>query len=337
MSSFSYSDDKRQLWHVLVRFIGAPTRSVKTEAISMALRQNGVKTFHNLLSMSENDIMCLEADREEFKGDDLDPKLVPLVMKRKLIIAVALFHHYSRIAKRSIDIRTINRDQYDNFRTSIYDPNVRITPWTVKPPGEATAEANWLKNMRPARTDYKVFNDDKNWLLFKEMMDCTVAAHNIPNMIAPPFTINGTTGVRVDFVPEDRDLDRAQRNWFYKVLQDVCKTPVSKRIVTKHLQFKDTRTIWCEIQEYYDDSTGSLVRSQALMNYLNSTKLSTCGWRTSTQAFVTNYVETIRQYNVLQVDEDKLSNKMQVNMLNTALNGTTHLQDVLNTYYTARN
>ena len=68
MSSVSYSDDKKMLWHILVRLAGVPTRSVKTEAISMALRQNGVKTFHDLLSMSENDIMCLEADKEEFKG-----------------------------------------------------------------------------------------------------------------------------------------------------------------------------------------------------------------------------------------------------------------------------
>ena len=80
----------------------------------------------------------------------------------------------------------------------------------------------------------------------------------------------------------------------------------------------------------------SQVRSQTLLNYMNGTKLATSGWRGTTQAFITNMTEQQRQYNALQETRDQLSDKMMVNMLNTSLSGTPHLQDVLTTYFTAR-
>jgi len=51
---------------------------------------------------------------------------------------------------------------------------------------------------------------------------------------------------------------------------------------------------------------------------------------------MTNFSETICQYQALQTDENKLSDQMCVDFLNNSMRGTTHLEGVLDTYYTAR-
>ena len=142
-------------------------------------------------------------------------------------------------------MRTLTRRMFDGFCTATYDLNspTSIIPWKVKLPNEANAEATWNKNMKPARTDYKVFADDKNWLLFKEMIKTTTATHDLDDMIAPPFTSNPLTGTLIPFEPKDKGLDAARQKWFYKTLQDICKTPVAKRIVTQHLVDMDTRLV----------------------------------------------------------------------------------------------
>ena len=156
MSVVSYADDKRMLWHVLVRLLGIDPGEVKVHLLSNALRANGVKTFTgDLLTMSPDDIMKLEAVRQRFQGVWLRAEIVPLVTRRKLVIAVACFHHYSRINGGNIDMRLVTQDMFDNFRTALYDPNNAIIPWKVKLPGEVNAEAEWKKNVKPARSDYK--------------------------------------------------------------------------------------------------------------------------------------------------------------------------------------
>jgi len=54
------------------------------------------------------------------------------------------------------------------------------------------------------------------------------------------------------------------------------------------------------------------------------------------QSWITNFVETIRQYQGLQTDENKLSDQMCIDFLNNSLRGTPQLEGVLDTYYTAR-
>jgi len=59
-------------------------------------------------------------------------------------------------------------------------------------------------------------------------------------MIAEPFTIDPITvdftidpiaGDRIPYEAEDYGLDEMQRVCFYKVLGNVCQTPVAKKIV----------------------------------------------------------------------------------------------------------
>ena len=104
------------LWHILVRLIQIPAADAKSHSVYNALRANGVKTFvGDLVTMSPDGIMKLEAIRCEYKSVTLEAGPVPLIIRRKLVIAIACFHHYSRLNGGNIDMRTITQDMFDNF------------------------------------------------------------------------------------------------------------------------------------------------------------------------------------------------------------------------------
>jgi len=170
-------------------------------------------------------------------------------------------------------------------------------------------------------------------------------SHNLYTMILLPFETNPDTG---EFVidpangelilcePDDQGLDELRRTWFFKVLVNVCQTPVTKKIVNQNRDTMDTRQVWHESCEHYQNSISSKMRSQELLRWAYTAQLSNSNHHGSHQSWITNYTKTIRQYQALQTDENKLSDQMCVDFLNNSMRGTTHLKGVLDTYYTAR-
>jgi hypothetical protein len=89
--------------------------------------------------------------------------------------------------------------------------------------------------------DYKPFKDEASWIRFKERFT-TIESHGLGHIID------------INHVIDNLDLDKIQRGWLYKILQDTIQAPQGKSIVTKHIDDKDTRKIWEELCEYYDHS-----------------------------------------------------------------------------------
>jgi len=69
---------------------------------------------------------------------------------------------------------------------------------------------------------------------------------------------------------------------------------------------------------------------------MHSSQLIDSNHRGTHQSWISGFTETIRQFQALQADENKLSDQMCVDFLNNSMRGTTHLEGVLDTYYTAR-
>jgi len=97
-----------------------------------------------------------------------------------------------------------------------------------------------------------------------------------------------------------------------------------------------TYTYTYELCEHYQNSIASKMRSQELLWWAHTAQLKDSNHRGSYQSWVTNYTKTIRQYQALQTAENKLSDQMCVDFLNNSVRGVTHLEGVLDTYYTAR-
>jgi len=163
-------------------------------------------------------------------------------------------------------------------------------------------------------------------------------------MILPPFEVDPNTnefvidlnGEYIPYEPEDPGLEEIKRTWFFKALVNVCQTPVAKKIVNQNCDYMDTRMVWHELCEHYQNSMSSKMRSQELLRRAHTAQLATANHCGSHQSWITNFSETIRQFQALQTDENKLSDQMCIDFLNNSMRGTTHLEGVLDTYYTAR-
>ena len=141
---------------------------------------------------------------------------------------------------------------------------------------------------------------------------------------------------KIPYVPQDLGLDEVKRLWLYKVIVDVCQTPVSKRIVNAHRDSKDTRAIWNDLCQHYNNSMASRIRNQEIIRFLNSAVLKNLNFKGSDVAFLVLFGEHYRQYQASVSTKDQLSDAMAVDMLNNALVGTQGLQNVLDIYQTAR-
>jgi len=272
------------------------------------------------------------------------PAPIPIMWKRRAVIIIAAYHHFSRMKGASVDMRLFPVRLYDHLRISIYRHDETIIPWQVELPSQVNAKATFLKSIKPNSKEYKVLRDDKSWLPFREALETTIKSHNLLSMILPLFEVDPNTnefvidpnGEYIPCEPEDPGLDEIKRTWFFKVLVDVCQTPVAKKIVNQNHDFMDTRMVWHELCEHYQNSMSSKMRSQELLRWAHTAPLATANHRGSHQSWITNFSETICQFQALQTDENKLSNQMCIDFLNNSMRGTTHLEGILDAYYTAR-
>jgi len=336
----------RQMLEITIRdLVGIPDadRLKGTNLLWIAFDQMGIQSFlGDLITLTEDDIMNLTV-RPTRGGAHPEP--IPIMHKRRTVIVVATCHHFSRLRGASLDMRTFPVRLYDYFRISHYRHDETIVPWQVELPSQVNAKASFLRSVKPNPKEYKVLRDDKSWLPFKESLETTVMSHNLLTMIVPPFetdpntgefVIDPANGELIPYEPDDQGLDELQRTWFFKVLVDVCQTSVAKKIVNQKRDTVDTRQVWHELCEHYQNSISSKMQSQELLRWAHTAQLSNSNHRGAYQSWITNYTETIRQCQALQTDENKLSDQMCVDFLNNSMRGTTHLEGALDTCYTAR-
>jgi len=173
----------------------------------IAFREMGVPRFlGDLTTLMEDDIMNFEA--RPTRGVP-HPVPIPIMWKRKTVIAIATCHHYARLKGASIDMRLF---LHSHFCISLYRHDEKIIPRQVELPSQVNAKASCLKSVKPNSKEYKIFRDDKGWLPFRESTEATVMSHNMLAMILPPFVIDPDagefvldpiTGEKIPYEPED--------------------------------------------------------------------------------------------------------------------------------------
>jgi len=318
-------------------------RVAGTNPLWMAFAEMGIRSFlGDIITLTEHNIMDLQIRPTRAEPH---PNPIPIMWKHRTVIIIAAYHHYSRLRGTSIDMRRFPVRLCDHFCISLYRHDETIVPWQVELPSQVNAKASFLKSVKPNSKEYKVFRDDKSWLPFREALETTVMSHNLLAMILPPFEVDPNTnefvidplsGEKIPHEPDDQGLDEIQRTRFFKVLVDVCQTPATKKIVNQNRDTMDTRKVWYELCEHYQNSMSSKMCSQELLRYAHTAQLANSSHRSMHQSWITNFSETVRQFQALQTDDNKLSDQMCVDFLNNLMRGTTHLEGVLDTYYTAR-
>lgn len=319
--------DEARLKYVLTEFLEIPNDSnYKNNDLVRALAYSNITRFnHDFIGLCPEDLQELEVPPKTKRGTVFTD--LPKVTIRRLTIVLSLFHYISRKQNKSINIMKVTKVAYDDYRTGLYEAGVPIKPWQVPQRAEYSQEEDalntWKKNIKPNRSDFREFKDENYWTKTKERIMTALEASGLDHLIEEGFDVKGNL-----------ELDRAQQKWLYKVFQDTLTAPMAKAIVLKNIDKKDTRVIWKQLLEHYDNSMSAVIKSQQLSTYLTSTRLLTSGWRGTHENFLLNFKDQSRILNDLSTEG--FSSGQLIVLLNSAVMGIPHLSQVKTNYETSR-
>ena len=87
----------------------------------------------------------------------------------------------------------------------------------------------WEKLIRPSKTDFKEFRLESDWPRYKDKFETSMAASRMGHTIKKGHKVTN---------PE---VDRAQMDWTYALLQEKMQQSTAKAIVLRHKNTRDTR------------------------------------------------------------------------------------------------
>ena len=314
--------DVVRLDSAVIKHFKLTAANYNTSQVRQALNNAGITKFDDeFLMMTDKDFQDLKIEDPNNAAHTMP---LPTGLRSKLRSLKSFYHSMCYRAQADVDIASFDTVHFDKFRTSMYDPEAPIKPWRTIPLTDEHKEEvyMWKRQVRPSKSDYKEFRDETTWIRAKERFKTTVQSHSLEHLIDDTH------------VPTNLDLDESQRNWLYKVLQDVMQAPVAKSIVTNHLADKNTREIWKEICAHYDTSMSSTLRAQQISTYLTSTRLHTCNWNGKQANFIVHWKTVARDYN--EISAEAFTDAQLITFLNAALSGTPGLSNVLQLNNSAR-
>jgi hypothetical protein len=169
---------------------------------------------------------------------------------------------------------------------------------------------------------YKEYRDESYWNQYKKHFITTLDSHALGHLIDEKHVV------------VNEELDRAQRSWLFKVMQDCFKQPTCKAVVTKYEDTKDTRAIWTEIIREMEKSMAAQIHTGVLSTYLTNTKLATQGWKGTQTNWIIRFKEQARRYN--EVATDPYTPSMLMQFMENAVSGVPNLKNVLRSLRSSR-
>ena len=127
------------------------------------------------------------------------------------------------------------------------------------------------------QTDFKEFRLESDWPRYKDKFETSMDASRMGHTIKKGHKITN---------PE---VDRAQMDWTYALLQEKMQQSTAKAIVLRHKNTKDTRVIYAEIDATLSSSTAYKLQLSKLTNYLCTARIVSGNWRGTQQTFILHY------------------------------------------------
>ena len=324
-------DDEFALMYAMMELLGITDAEIKagSHEIQRAFGHNGITKFYeHLLLCSPDDLINLEVPERAADKKLSIPKepahCISLLSGRRICALLAYFHHCCDMEGKLIDVTKLKPQGFKIFQMSLFSPAEPIVPFGKSRLKATNTElALWRKQVKMDPKQYKEFRDKAYWLTYKKHIISTLDAQELSHLID------------VTYVVLNKELDKVQRYWFYKVLQDVIKQSTCKMIVNNHEDDKDTRAIWAEICEQMEKSMAAQISTSNISTYLtNTAKLSTSGWKGTQTNWLMHYKEQARKYN--EIASSPYTGEMLVQFLENAVNGTPNLENVLRNQRTSR-
>jgi hypothetical protein len=297
-------DDKAAMAYCLIKILGIPTASLDTglHKILRALTKSGISKFYDEFAvLGTDDIMNLPVPA--YGGYNAVPgidaptvlphgdKKIGLLQGRQLCALLAYYHHACVVEKQLVDVMNLTKEGFDIFRMSLYSPQDPIVPFgkTILKSTNNNLSA-WQKSVKMDAKAYKEYRDESYWNQYKKHFITTLDSHALRHLIDKNHVI------------VNKELNRAQRSWLFKVMQDSFKQPTCKAIVTKYEDTKDTRAIWTDIVREMEKSMAAQIHTGVLSTYLTNTKLATQGWKGTQTNWIIHFKEQACRYNEVATD-----------------------------------
>ena len=303
------------------------------DLLMKALDSDGIDTLADLLTLTDSQIDALTFT----EGGSV--KTPPLASRNKLRILRSWSFHLQNVQGTRrvnwLDKFTVNRDEWDEYRISVYvPPGMTMTPPSMpsgptpatgasssKPAATNTPVADFRRGLKRDKTHYTELKDEKQWDEFKRTTIATVYAHGCENVIDPSFAPS---------TPDEDALFEEQKKFMYDVWTTILKTPMGKHYVRLHEGKRDAQAVWRDYVTYMRSSTRADLEIEELMTTLTSLRLTSLT-KGSTQQFILDWLDKIRLYEDLTMPSAHFPDVMKKAMLQNALNGLKIFRDVKTT------
>ena len=91
----------------------------------------------------------------------------------------------------------------------------------------------------------------------------------------------------------------------------------------------DSQAIYKHLSAYYEKNAKAALDSSSLLAYITTDRIDE--WKGSSESFILNWQEKVRQYELLVKPEDAFSSAIKLTMLQNAVSPVEHLKQVKDT------
>jgi hypothetical protein len=227
----------------------------------------------------------------------------------------------------------ITKDDFDEFRLSVYDPNdlTRQIATPSSTPGASTGSnlpftprardpvAEWKKGVKRDSSSFTVLKDNKQWDSVYRTLKAQANCQDVQQVLDPNYKPQTV---------EERDLFNEKQKFMYSVFERILQTDEGKVVVRAHDNDCDAQEIFKEFLQIMTQSTEAMIDASELLSYLTNAKISDGTWKGTTKAFVLHWLDKLRMYQDVTPQTDRLSETIQRNLLQNTVTGSSALHQV---------
>ena len=314
---------------VPVTSLNASNAGYRPHPIVLSLQDAGITTWTSLVTMRDDDINLLQFDAAHMDNSLPANSYVSLTIGHRSILRamIAFYQHKSRQLKYSVLPQKIEPTEFQQWRTSDWNPNFTPVPWNTAPPAShATIHdkqiSDWLKVTKPNANDYPVLNENTNYQKWIEKTKAVAIVHRLEHTLDP------------NHVPENPVLYAAQKQWMYMALSKAVKHPTGRNFINEHTVDMDSSVCFDKIHLWLKSSVTNLMESGRKSAWLTQTRITF--WTGTQVEYITKWKETRREYNSLCVPGSDFNDLLSVQLLNASVAGAPNLANVYTTQVAAR-
>ena len=327
--NLSERDDLKRLvwaateWWAISTAPGAPP--LREHPLVSSLLFHNIFGFHReLLTLNDNDIDTMTTPMFRPDGTFDGTRPMSIQDKNHLKIARAFYNFVCYQVGEDVDVLTLSRDQYDDFRLNEYDFSTPTKPWrTLVEEENKRKVGEWKRLVKPDTREFPEFKDYSFFTTWFEKVVSWLRQYGLEAHLLR------------NHIPSNPEVHSMQQQYLYNLMVNKCTEMNTRALLTQFKDSPDVPEIFFRMIKYYQETLGTTMRLQKMSTWLTGTRYRSANWRQGASHFVHHFMEMSRIYNKTAAEDDRFSDGQLVRMLNASMIGSAY-EDVYTTHMTAR-